>query len=82
MEFGEVPQGEHDCLLSAIEDIGVQVGDAVARAVLEVKAADPLKETGETCCPVRCSPVELRGERKRLLDGRCDKLRIREPEDF
>ena len=81
-EFGEIPQGEHDCLLSAIEDFGVQVGDAVARAVSEVKAADQLTETGETCCPVCCSPGELKCVRKRLLDGRRGKLRIKEPEYF
>lgn len=81
-EFGEIPQGEHDCLLSAIEDFGVQIGDAVARSVSEIKASDQLKGAAEECCPVCCSPGEFKGERKRLLDGRRGKLKIKEPEYF
>lgn len=84
-EFGPVAQGEHNCLLSAIEDFGVQVGDAVAKTVAQKKAsqqivnADP---TAECCCPVCSSPGQFKGERKRLLDGRRGSLRISEPEYF
>lgn len=82
VEFGEIGQGEHDCLLSAIEDFGVQVGDAVAKTVAEAGAADEIQETEEARCPCCRDPGKLRGERKRLLDGRRGKLRISEPEYF
>ena len=81
-EFGEIPQGEHDCLLSAIEDYGVQVGDAVAKAMTERSATDQIQQTEEAHCPCCRCPGKLRGERKRLLDGRRGKLRISEPEYF
>lgn len=84
-EFGPVAQGEHNCLLSAIEDFGVQVGDAVAKAVAQKKASKQIVNedpAGECCCPVCSSPGQFKGERKRLLDGRRGSLRISEPEYF
>ena len=84
-EFGPVAQGEHNCLLSAIEDFGVQVGDEVAKTIAQKKAAKQIVQedpTSECCCPVCSSPGQFKGERKRLLDGRRGKLRISEPEYF
>ena len=84
-EFGPVAQGEHNCLLSAIEDFGVQVGDAVAKSVAQKKASKQIVNeapTSECCCPICTSPGQFKGERKRLLDGRRGSLRISEPEYF
>jgi len=63
--FGPVAQGERNCLLSAIEDFGVQVGDEVAKTIAQKKAAkqivreDPTSECG---CPVCSSPGQFKGE--------------------
>ena len=83
-EFGsQITQGSHDCLLSAIEDFGVQVGDKVAKRVAEVEAAEHVSKAEHSeCCPDCSSPGALKDERKRLLDGRRGKLRISEPEYF
>jgi hypothetical protein len=84
-EFGPVAQGEHNCLLSAIEDYGVQVGDEVAKTIAQKKAAKQIVRedpTSECCCPVCSSPGHFKGERKRLRDGRRGKLRLAEPEYF
>jgi hypothetical protein len=84
-EFGPVAQGKHNCLLSAIEDFGVQVGDEVAKTIAQKKAAKQIVQeepTSDCCCPVCSSPGQFSGERKRLLDGRRGKLRISEPEYF
>ena len=84
-EFGPVAQGKHNCLLSAIEDFGVQIGDEVAKTIAEKKSAKQIvldEPTSECCCPVCSSPGQFKGERKRLLDGRRGKLRISEPEYF
>jgi hypothetical protein len=81
-EFGPTDKGEHNCLLSAIEDFGVQVGDEVAKTIAQKKAAKQIVQeepASECCCPVCCSPGQFKGERKRLLDGRSGKLRISEP---
>lgn len=83
-EFGsQIHQGDHDCLLSAIEDFGVQVGDAVAKSVAEVEAAAHVSRAAHSaCCPDCSSPGEFEQERKRLLDGRRGKLRISDQEYF
>lgn len=84
-DFGPVALGDHDCLLSAIEDFGVQVGDEVARTIAEKKAAKQIIEeesSSQCCCPVCNSPGQFKGERKRLLDGLRGKLRLSEPEYF
>lgn len=84
-EFGPVAQGKYNCLLSAIEDFGVQVGDEVAKTIAQKTAAEQIVHTeasSECCCPVCDSPGQFKGERKRLLDGRRGKLRISEPEYF
>lgn len=84
-EFGPVAQGEHNCLLSAIEDFGVQVGDQVAKTIAQNGAVKQIVAecpNSECCCPVCSSPGQFKGERKRLLDARRGKLRISEPEYF
>ena len=84
-EFGPVSQGKHNCLLSAIEDFGVQVGDEVAKSIAQKKSAKQIvlgEPTTQCCCPVCSSPGQFKGERKRLLDARRGKLRITEPEYF
>lgn len=84
-EFGPIAQGSHNCLLSAIEDFGVQVGDEVAKTIAQKKASQQIiqqEPDAECCCPVCHSPGEFKGQRKRLLDGRRGKLRISEPEYF
>lgn len=83
-EFGsQITKGDHDCLLSAIEDLSVQVGDQVAKRVAEIEAAEHVTKAAHSeCCPDCSSPGKLKPERKRLLDGRRAKLRISEPEYF
>ena len=84
-EFAPVAQGKHNCLLSAMEDFGVQVGDEVAKTIAQKKAAKQIVQeqpTSDCCCPVCSSPGQFKSERKRLLDGRRGKLRISEPEYF
>lgn len=84
-DFGPVAQGEYNCLLSAIEDFGVQVGDEVSKTIAQKTAAKQIVQqepSSECCCPVCDSPGQFKGERKRLLDGRRGKLRITEPEYF
>lgn len=54
-EFGPVAQGKHNCLVSAIEDFGVQVGDEVAKTIAQKKAAKQIVQeepTSDCCCPV------------------------------
>lgn len=84
-EFGPVAQGKHNCLLSAIEDFGVQIGDEVAKTIAQKKADKQIAQgaaASECCCPECTSPGQFKAERKRLLDGRRGKLRISEPEYF
>ena len=84
-EFGPVAKGEHNCLLTAIEDFGVQVGDEVAKTIAQKSAIKQIVQeepASECCCPVCSSPGQFKRERKRLLQGRRGKLRISEPEYF
>lgn len=46
-EFRPVAQGKHNCLFSAIEDFGVQVGDEVTKTMAGI--ASRLRWSNDVC---------------------------------
>jgi hypothetical protein len=81
IEMGEVGEDEGDCWLDAIENRAVQIGDALAVAVMEERAGDrPLAD--ESCCP-RCGQSgRYRGDRQRELVSRRGPVQLVEAEYY
>jgi hypothetical protein len=81
VEMGEVDELEGDCWLDAIENRAIEIGDAVATAVIEQRARDrPTPD--EALCP-KCGQLgRYRGERERELISRRGRLQLAEPEYY
>ena len=81
-EFGSVSAGENGCLLEAVEEWAVQVGDQLARQVMAQQATpeDPPAEEAE--CP-RCHCLgRWKGQRKRRVETRRGAIHVSEPEYY
>lgn len=80
-EMGEVDEEDGDCWLDAIENRAIEIGDAVATAVIEQRARDrPTPD--EALCP-KCGQLgRYRGERQRELISRRGRVELAEPEYY
>ena len=84
-EFGDVSAGENGCLLEAVEDWAIEVGDQLARQVMSQQAARVAREqpAAEECpCPKCQQPARWRGQRKRRIETRRGTIHVPEPEYF
>lgn len=81
-EFGAPDVGEHGCLLEAAEEWGVQLGDALARAVTEQALPAASESPTEAVCPQCQQSARWKGHRKRRIETRRGAIHASEPEYF
>ena len=81
-EFGDVPVGEHGCLMEAVEDWAVEVGDHVARKVMEKQITPEGPATDESHCPQCQQLARWQGQRKRRVETRRGPIHVSEPEYY
>lgn len=73
--FGAVAADEHSCLLEAAEEWGVQLGDALARAVTVHELLAAPEPTEEATCPQRQKLAQHRvAETLRYLDNQRERM--------
>jgi len=80
-EMGEVSVSEEECWLAVVEDMAVEVGDAVATALVEGQLIAHAQEA-EADCPKCGKRGRYRGTRERELITRRGRAMIREPEYY
>ena len=80
-EFGEVSVPEGECWLAAVEDMALEVGDALATALVE-KESVTRAENSEADCPKCGNAGRYRGVRERELVTRRGPATICEPEFY
>lgn len=81
-EFGPATAGEHACLLEAAEDWAVQLGDELARAVIEQELPATTDPVEEAACPQCRQLARWRGLRKRRIETRRGAIHVSEPEYY
>ena len=80
-EFGNASVGEHGCLMEAVEEWAVAVGDQVARKVMEKQVPQEApSEEGE--CPQCHHRARWKGQRKRRVETRRGPIHVSEPEYY
>jgi len=81
-EFGDVSAGENGCLLEAVEDWAVEVGDQLARQVM-TKQVTPEQPAAKECqCPKCHQMGRWRGPRKRRVETRRGPIHVSDPEYY
>lgn len=81
-EFGEIPPDAQGCLLLAVEDWAVEVGDHLSRAVVHDQLAQVPVPVELPCCPRCQQPASRQKERKRRVETRRGPVRVTEPECY
>ena len=81
-ELGEIDDSNALSWLDAIESRAVEIGDAIAVELIQVKAAERPAEPDESTCPQCGKPGEYRGRRQRPLVTRRGPTTIAEPEYY
>jgi hypothetical protein len=81
-EFGDVEVGESGCLLEAVEDWAVEVGDQLARRVMAEQIAPAGVSAEEGQCPQCHQVARWKGQRKRRIETRRGPLHVSEPEYY
>ena len=83
-EFGAVSPDEQGCLLSPLEDWGVQVGDLLSCELIEQQLATaPIpEEEQEPCCPKCQRPGRRKPDRRRRIETRRGAVHLTEPECY
>jgi hypothetical protein len=81
-EFGDIPLGEHGCLLEAVEDWAVGVGDQLARQMMTKQIAPQDVAAEESHCPGCCQMGRWKGQRKRRVETRRGPIQVSEPEYY
>jgi hypothetical protein len=81
-EFGATPAGEHGCLLEAVEDWAVEVGDGVARSLMQKQVSQESAATDESLCPQCQHSGRWKGQRKRRVETRRGAIHVTEPEYY
>lgn len=81
-EFGDVEPGEHGCLLEAVEDWAVEVGDQLARRVMAKQLAPADVSAQESRCPQCHQIARWKGPRKRRVETRRGPIQVSEPEYY
>ncbi len=82
VEMGEVGEEEGDCWLDAIENRAIEIGDALAAAVIEQRSRDRPATSDEALCPLCGECGRYRGERERELISRRGPVHLAEPEYY
>ncbi len=80
-EMGELETPDEGCWLDNVEEVAVEIGDAVATAMVE-KHSQEHAEVCEADCPQCGKPGRLRGSRERELITRRGPAMITEPEFY
>jgi hypothetical protein len=81
-EFGPVSAGENGCLLEAVEDWAVAVGDQLARQVMTEQVTPQGPPADEAECP-KCGHLgRWKGQRKRRVETRRGPIHVSEPEYY
>jgi len=81
-ESGEVDESMGDCWLDAIENMAIEIGDAVAVELIKQKAAHPPVQNDESVCPQCNQEGRYKGRRERELITRRGPTTITEPEYY
>jgi hypothetical protein len=80
-EMGEVNEEDGDCWLDAIENRAIEIGDALAAAVVQQRSQDrPVSD--EATCPGCGRLGRYRGSRQRDLISRRGPVHLAEPEYY
>lgn len=77
-----VDESMGDCWLEAVENFAVEIGDAVAAKVMEIKSADRPEVSNESICPQCGKEGRYQGMRERELISRRGPVTITEPEYY
>lgn len=81
-EFGGVSVGENGCLLEAVEDWAIEVGDQLARQVMNHQMTPERPAAEEAECP-KCHRLgRWKGQRKRRVETRRGPIHVSEPEYY
>lgn len=81
--YGETGAPEWGTLFSTIEELGVQVGDAVCREVVRLSVAQQAAQpTEEPVCPTCGNRCELREPEPKLLMTRRGEVAWAEPQSY
>jgi hypothetical protein len=80
-EFGDVDETDGDCWLDAVENQAVNVGDALATALLKARS-QRRSAAEEPACPQCGKAGRYVGDRQRELISRRGPVTITEPEHF
>ncbi len=81
-ELGDVDDSNSLSWLDAVEEQAVEVGDAIATALVEKNVSRCPSVAGEAICPTCDRPGRYRGTRERKLITRRGPATISEPEYF
>jgi len=81
-EFGDVELGEHGCLLEAVEDWAVEVGDQLARRVMTKQIVPVGVAAEESNCPQCRQMARWKGQRQRRVETRRGPIHVSEPEYY
>src|SRR5438067_201905 len=81
-EFGELEVGEHGCLMEAVEEWAVQMGDQLAREVMAKRVAQQPAAAEEHLCPQCHEGGRFKGKRKRRVETRRGPIHVSEPEYY
>jgi hypothetical protein len=80
-EIGDVPIPEKGCWLDIVEEMAIEIGDAVATAMVENESQEHAEEC-EADCPKCGKRGRYRGARERELVTRRGPAMITEPEFY
>lgn len=71
-----------DCWLDAVENYAVEIGDAVAKKLIEIKSADRPEVNNASICPQCGKEGRYQGMRERELISRRGPVMITEPKYY
>ena len=80
-EMGEVDDRNGDCWLDAVENQAIEIGDAIAVALVKQKSGE-FSAADESTCPQCGKPGRYRGDREREMLTRRGPATIHEPEYY